>query len=146
MIQHLYRASQAGVEIDLLVRGICCLRPGVPGVSDRIRVRSIVGPFLEHSRHLLVRERRRPRGLHRQRGSDGAQSRSSRRVALSGPRPGAQAYLRDDVLSVYLDDNERAWTLDPSGAYQPPQDGGEAAPVNAQQSLLTRHTIDYLRD
>ena len=50
------------------------------------------------------------------------------------------------MLSAYLDDNERAWTLGPSGAYERPDESAAATPVNAQQSLLTRHTIDYLRD
>src|SRR5208282_6270175 len=108
VIQALYRASQAGVEIDLIVRGICALRPGVRGLSDRIKVRSIVGRFLEHSRVYyfgnagqeeiyLGSADMMPRNL-------------NRRVEVVFPvrDPKLIRHLRDDVLATYLADAVKA--------------------------------------
>jgi polyphosphate kinase len=145
MIRHLYRASQAGVRIDLIVRGICCLRPGVPGISDRIAVRSIVGRFLEHSRIFWFENAGAPEVFI---GSADLMERNlDRRVEVLCPvqDPALRTYLRDAVLEVYLSDTERAWTLDASGAYRPPDDDGSAG-INAQQALLARHTVEYQRD
>jgi polyphosphate kinase len=144
LIQDLYRASQAGVRIDLIVRGVCCLRPGVPGVSENITVRSIVGRFLEHSRVFWFDNGGSPEAFI---GSADLMERNlDRRVEVLCPvlDPALRAYLRDVVLDLYLSDTDRAWALAATGAYSAPSP--VADPVNAQQALVTRHTVDYLRE
>lgn len=117
MIKALYAASQKGVQIDLIVRGMCCLRPGVPGLSDNIRVISIVGRFLEHSRIFYFANG----------GSDEIYIGSAdwmarnldRRVEVVVPVLVAEhrRILREEVLQVLLDDNCHAWELRPDGCY-----------------------------
>jgi len=133
-IRVLYRASQAGVQIDLIVRGICSLRPGVPGVSDNIRVRSIVGRFLEHSRIYWFRN-----GGHDEvyLGSADLMERNlDRRVEALVPVHDDEInkHIRDVVLNTYLRDTERANVLDSSGIYQRP--AAAAGLFNAQHFLL----------
>jgi polyphosphate kinase len=117
MIRLLYEASRAGVQVDLLVRGICCLRPGVEGVSDNIRVSSIVGRFLEHSRIYYFRN-----GGDEQiyAGSADFMGRNlDRRVEVLFPvqDPRLIARLRDEILAQYLADNRNARHMLPDGAY-----------------------------
>ena len=115
MIDALYEASQAGVEIDLIVRGICCLRPGVKGMSERIRVRSIVGRFLEHSR--IFRFGSDERGPLYYIGSADLMPRNlDRRVECVAPvtDPALTARLAE-ILAVNLADDVLAWELRPGG-------------------------------
>ena len=125
MISKLYEASQAGVEIDLIVRGICCLRPGVRGLSERIRVRSIVGRYLEHSRvfHFANgRGRGEPVTLI---GSADLMGRNLNRRVEAVVRiddPVLAARLRE-VLEVALTDDRLAWTLDGDGVWTRRQGG-----------------------
>jgi len=117
LIDALYEASQAGVGIDLLVRGICCMRPGVPGLSETVRVRSIVGRFLEHSR--IYRFGSRARGYDYLVGSADWMPRNlDRRVEALTPvdDPSLQERL-GEILQVGLDDDELAWELDAEGAW-----------------------------
>ena len=137
MIRVLYRASQAGVAIDLIARGICSLRPGVPGVSDNLHVRSIVGRFLEHSRIYWFRNGGDDEIYI---GSADLMERNlDRRVEVMVPvrDAGIRAHLRDVVLNAYLRDTERAMTLDASGAYESPTAGSGS--FDSQAFLLEHY-------
>lgn len=139
VVRALYRASQAGVSIDLIVRGACVLRPGIEGVSDRIRVRSVVGRFLEHSRVYYFENDGDPAVYF---GSADLMERNlDRRVEtlcrIIDPR--LARHVRDVVLQTYLDDTDRAYVLD-GDRYERvrPQEGAKR--LSAQQALLTRYT------
>jgi polyphosphate kinase len=116
VIQALYRASQEGVKIDLIVRGFCCLRPGMPGLSENIRVISIIGRFLEHSRvFYFLNDGREEYYL----GSADWMSRNlSHRVEAAVPieDPALKAKLKE-VLEIQLNDNHQAWDLSPDGTW-----------------------------
>lgn len=117
MIELLYKASQAGVKIDLLIRGICCLRPGIQGLSENIRVISIVGRFLEHSRIYYFRNGGDEKILL---GSADLMSRNlERRVEVLFPveDPEMIRHIRDDVLEYYFCDNMKARVMQPDGSY-----------------------------
>ena len=125
LIRALYRASQVGVQIDLLVRGICCLRPGLPDVSENIRVASVVGRFLEHSRVYYFGNGGNPEIYV---GSADLMPRNlDRRVETLFPIKDARIrdYLRDAVLEVEMHNNVRARELQPDGGYvrRTPADG-----------------------
>lgn len=138
MIRLLYDASRAGVQVDLLVRGVCVLRPGIPGVSENIRVISIVGRFLEHSRIFFFENG----GKHEvYMGSADLMPRNlNERVETVFPveDPEIVRHLRDDILETYLSDNVKARVMQPDGSYvrRVPREGEPL--VNAQQVLLER--------
>lgn len=136
MIKALYRASQAGVKIDLLVRGICCLRPGIEGVSENIRVISIVGRFLEHSRIYYFRNAGQEEVYL---GSADLMPRNiNRRVEVLFPveEPRLIRYLHDQVLQTYLADNVKARRMLPDGSYERIEIGSKDKPLNSQPWLI----------
>ena len=140
VIEKLYEASRAGVKIELIVRGICMLRPGIPGLSENISVRSIVGRFLEHSRVFWF-----------QNGGDdelyiGSADWMSRnlkhRIEVVAPvtEPQAKRYLRDVLLDAYLRDNTKARELQPDGRYISVDHAAE--PFNSQDYFVGRPALD----
>jgi polyphosphate kinase len=142
IIRAFYRASQAGVQIDLLIRGICCLRPNVPGVSENIRVHSVVGRFLEHTRIYYFHNKEEPEMYV---GSADLMPRNiDRRVEILFPieDPTLRREIREEILEIYLQDTAKTHVLQADGSYVPRltlSDDGQA-PFNAQMWLLQQHT------
>jgi polyphosphate kinase len=136
VIRALYAASQAGVQIDLIVRGTCTLRPGVPGVSDNIRVRSIVGRFLEHSRVYWFGNNGAPELFCAS--ADWLERNLLRRVETCFPIRDANIAHRiyREVLQNYLDDNLNAWELQADGQYLKCSPGPGQTPHSAQMALM----------
>ncbi|MDO8847353.1 MAG: polyphosphate kinase 1 [Coriobacteriia bacterium] len=137
LIALLYEASQAGVEIDLLVRGVCCLRPGVPGVSETIRVKSLVGRFLEHSRIYWFANNGEPDVYI---GSADLMPRNlDRRVEVLAPvrDPKLVKRLREEILQMYLTDDVKTRIMRADGTYEHLQPAEGAPGLCAQESLLT---------
>ena len=137
MIKALYKASQAGVKVDLIVRGMCCLRPGIPGVSTNIQVRSIIGRFLEHTRvyyFLNGGEEKVYLGS-----ADWMERNLDKRVEAGFPVEGKRMIARvKRELELYLTDNTQAWLLQPDGGYIRLQPTGNQNPRNAQQTLMEK--------
>lgn len=139
MTEKLYEASQAGVDIDLIIRGQCSLKPGIPGLSDRIRVRSIIGRYLEHSRIYHFANGNGPGEPATYIGSADLMSRNLNRrvealVRLDDPR--TQQRVRE-ILDVVLDDDRLAWTLAGDGVWTKRR-GPDAIDTHARLQQLAR--------
>lgn len=136
-IEALYAASQAGVSIDLIVRGISCIRPGVPGMSENIRVRSVVGRFLEHSRVFYFGNGGHPEAFI---GSSDLMRRNlDRRIEVLTPIKSKALVqtIHDQLLNIYLKDNVNSWLEQPDGSYVKLQPGVGEREFMSQRHLMT---------
>jgi polyphosphate kinase len=135
IIPTLYQASQAGVQIDLIVRGMCCLRPQVPGVSDHIRVVSIVGRFLEHSRIFYFHNQGEEEVFIGS--ADWMPRNLDRRVEAVVPiEDKAIAKDLQEILGIMLADNRQAWDLQPDGRYVQRRPTGDSPEQSSQRILM----------
>ncbi|TSA50257.1 MAG: polyphosphate kinase 1 [Nitrosomonadales bacterium] len=145
IIRALYEASGAGVEVDLIVRGVCALRPGVPGVSENIRVRSIVGRFLEHSRIFYFYNNKQEQLYLAS--ADWMYRNFLRRIEVCFPILDAKLKKRviKEGLEPYLKDNVQSWEMMPDGSYRRRQ-ARRGAAFSAQEHLLAEFSLDLVRE
>jgi len=138
VIDALYEASQAGVEVDLIARGISCCRPGIAGLSENIRVRSIVGRFLEHSRVYFFGNGGKPEAFI---GSADLMPRNlDRRIEVLTPilSPSLVTLLRENLLEPCMRDNTNSWIARSDGRYRRYERGPNEPAYSAQTELAQR--------
>lgn len=143
IINSLYDASQAGVRIELIVRGICCLRPGVEGLSENISVRSVVGRFLEHARVFYFENGEHESELFL---SSADLMPRNLRNRIEQCTPILDLAIKADIiqnLETYLSDTSNAWLMQANGSYIQALPSDDKPPLNAQQSLLEKHSDQY---